>query len=159
MVAVSDLCVVLCYCRRHVFVISGMYVVWFSWNRWESLLTLLPRYRMSNWCFLSHGDMICVLRMKCNNDEGRVMRTVEEEGKKLGGKVGCNWALMYNSVHTKVAPLWILRSVRVALIRYWIRYSYCQWNFWAVRLYIRMYLKWLITFISLHFSCYLICHK
>jgi hypothetical protein len=43
--------------------------------------------------------------MKCNNDEGRMMRTVEEEGKKLGGKVGCNWAVMYNSVNTKVAAL------------------------------------------------------
>ena len=41
----------------------------------------------------------------CKNDEDRVIRTVEDEGKKLGGKVGCNWALMYNSVHTKVAPL------------------------------------------------------
>ena len=49
--------------------------------------------------------MICVENEVCKNDEDRVMRTVEEEGKKLGGKVGSNWALMYNSVHTKVAPL------------------------------------------------------
>jgi hypothetical protein len=30
----------------------------------------------------------------CKKDEGRMMRTVEQEGKKLGGKVGCNWTII-----------------------------------------------------------------
>jgi hypothetical protein len=35
--------------------------------------------------------MICVENEVCKKDEGRVMRTVEQEGKELRGKVGCNW--------------------------------------------------------------------
>ena len=108
--AVSDLCVVLYYCIHHV---SALFQVWTLLVFMKSLRTFvnstvqIPPVRMMlsvTWRY----DLSVSERWRSSDAYCR------RGSKETEGKSGCNWALMYNSVHTKVAPLRIRLRFTIA---------------------------------------------